>query len=139
VKAVAAAALVAVGAVAVGACGGGDEENGTAEPPTTAAGEPLTAAERKLVGDWEETIIAYCNRAAVAVTGTAEPPTAKQRQRAFDAVDDLVALAEEKPGARVARGVDVELFLADLAENLQGANCDPAVIGRIDAGLASLP
>jgi hypothetical protein len=138
VRAVAAAGL-AIGAIALGACGGGDEETGTAEPTTTAVGEPLTAAERKLVEDSEGAIIAYCNRAAVAVTGTAEPPTAKQRRRAFDAVDDLVALAGEKPGARVARGVDVELFLGDLAENLQGANCDPAVVSRIDAGLAALP
>ena len=31
------------------------------------------------------------------------------------------------------------LFLGDLAEDLEGSNCDPRLVARIDQGLAALP
>jgi hypothetical protein len=34
--------------------------------------------------------------------------------------------------------VEVRLFVGDLAENLEGANCDPTIVEHLDAGLSSI-
>jgi hypothetical protein len=128
--------------VALAGCGGTDEDEGEDQPPGTTVkveSSRLTAEERRLVRRSEASIVAYSRRAAVAVTGARSPPSARERGQALQSVDRLLELAAEKPTATVARGVDVRLFTGDLAENLEGANCDPAVIDRIEAGLASLP
>jgi hypothetical protein len=119
-----------------------DEESTTApsEPTAQAPGpQRLSGADRDRVRRSEAAILGYCERAALAVTGTGEAPSARQRARALDAVDDLVALAGEEPDAILRAGVDLRLFVGDLTEDLQGANCDPEIITRLDAGLASIP
>ncbi|MGH2819111.1 MAG: hypothetical protein ACRDJ5_00505, partial [Actinomycetota bacterium] len=84
-------------------------------------------------------IVDYCRRRALSLTDPDRRPTVRQQAEAFRAIDDLVALAGEKPRARVRRGVDVSLFLGDLTENLEGANCDPQILARLREGLATLP
>lgn len=99
----------------------------------------LSAADRALVRRSESAIVAYCERAAIAVTAGGRPPSERQRRSALGAVDALVGLAGEKPDATVRAGVDLRLLVGDLTEDLQGANCDPAIVARLDAGLASIP
>jgi hypothetical protein len=133
--------LAGVVAMALAACGADAGEE--APPPTTTApasqDRHLTAGERRFLGESEARIVSYCQRVALGLTEPEKKPTVGQQARALEAVDGLVALAREKPSARVSPGVDVGLFLGDLAENLEGSNCDPAIIARIDQGLASLP
>jgi hypothetical protein len=124
-------------AVGLGACGGADD--GSTGPRTATARQRLTAAERGQMRRAERTIAYYCRRRALAVAEPDKTPTAGLHARAFRAVDHLIELAARKPGARVSRGVDVKLFLGDLTENLQGSNCDPALVARLEQGLATLP
>jgi hypothetical protein len=122
---------------ALGACGGDEEDAATTTPPGSPAA--LTRAERDLVGDSESAIVEYCRRRALALTDPAKRPTAAQQADAIEAVDALIALAQRKPQARVKPRVEVRLFVGDLTENLEGANCDPLILGRLQEGLATLP
>ena len=113
-----------------------------AGPPTTAPASQmahLTSAERDSVGDYEAAIVDYCRRRALGLTDPGERPSVAQQARAIDAVDELVAIAGEKPGAEIGPGVELSLFLSDLTENLEGANCDPEIVARLSAGLETLP
>jgi hypothetical protein len=133
------AAGLALAAITLAACGDGEEPTSTAEATTTARPGPLTTEERNLVEDSEQAIVAYCRRSALALTRPRKRPTVNQQSRALEAVDALLELASEKPDARLSAGADVRLFVGDLTENLEGANCDPGVIARLDQGLAALP
>jgi hypothetical protein len=131
-------------ALALLPAGCADEESTTTVPsgPSTAqapAPQRLSAADRDRIRRSEAAILGYCERAAVAAAGTGEGPSARQRARALDAVDDLVSLAGDEPDAILKAGVDLRLFVGDLTEDLQGANCDPEIVTRLDAGLASIP
>lgn len=132
-----AAAGLALATIALASCGDGEEAAPTTE--VTADARRLTATDRDLVGDSEKAIVAYCRRAALGLTDPGKRPTVDQQARALEAVDALIELAGEKPAARLRPGVDVRLFIGDLAENLQGSNCDPNIIARLDQGLATLP
>lgn len=133
-----AAVGLALAAITLAACGDGEEPTSPAEITTTRPG-PLTAEQRKLVESSEQAIVAYCRRSALALTRPRKRPTVNQQSRALEAVDALLELAREKPDARLGAGVDVRLFVSDLTENLEGSNCDPGVIARLDQGLAALP
>jgi hypothetical protein len=130
-------------ALALWPAGCGDDEPAAPESATTTTtasqGQRLTAADRDRIRRSEAAILDYCERAAVTATGTAEPPSARRQAGALEAVDELVALAGEKPDATLRAGVDLRLFVGDLTENLQGANCDPAIVSRLEAGLAAIP
>jgi hypothetical protein len=121
---------------------GGDAGPSTVASTTTIsprAVHRLTASERRLIADSEMAIEVYCRRSTLGLVKPRKRPSADQRARALDSVDALVALAHEKPAGRVRRAVDVRLLLSDLAEDLEGSNCDPAIISRIDQGLAGIP
>jgi hypothetical protein len=133
-----AAAGLALAAIALMGCGGGDESEQPADGTTT-DGRRLTAEERGLLESSEKAIVAYCRRAALGLASPGKRPTVDQQARALESVDELIALAAEKPAARTAPGEDIRLFVGDLAENLQGSNCDPVIVARLDAGLAALP
>ena len=133
------AALVLV-LLALGGCGGGGdsaETPGTA--PASAEGRRLTAEERHLALQSRGAVGRYCAEQALSLSGRRKPPSAEDQARVFAATDRLIELAREKPAARVEPGVDTELFLGDLAEDLEGSNCDPRLVERIDQGLATLP
>jgi hypothetical protein len=98
----------------------------------------LTRGERSLLTKSEARIAEYCRKYALTLSGR-KPPSAKQQEGAFEAADRLIALAQAKPEAEIQTGVDVRLKLGDIAENLQGANCDPSLVERIDQGLAEAP
>jgi hypothetical protein len=133
------ARLLVIGALAAAAVlAGCGEDDDFASTAATSPGE-LTASERDLLADSEAAIVDYCRRRALALTDPEKRPTAAQHARALDAVDATIGLARERPEAEVMPGVEVSLFLGDLTENLQGSNCDPQIVARLDAGLASLP
>lgn len=125
-------------ALALAGCGSDDEPKGPATT-TAASAQRLTADERARVRDSERAIVSYCRRAKIGATGTGRAPTVAQQARALEAVDELVALAAAKPDAEVAKGVETSLFVGDLTENLQGSNCDAAIVARLEAGLATVP
>jgi hypothetical protein len=131
-------AALALCAVTAGACG--DDRTTEKEPPSEPAGSAtrLTADERRVVSESEAAIQLYCRKRALALGDPDKGPTVGQQARALEAVDALVALADEKPAASLAPGVDVRLFLGDLAENLEGSNCDPAIVARLDEGISTL-
>jgi hypothetical protein len=126
--------------LALAGCGdddGSPETPGT--PPAAEEARRLTAGERNLIARSERRIQGYCTDLALSVTGQRKPPLAADRARAFTAVDDLVELASEKPAAQVEPGVDLRLHVGDIAENLQGSNCDREIITALDEGLARIP
>lgn len=50
-----------------------------------------------------------------------------------------MGLAAAKPTAPLGAGQDLRLFVTDVAENLEGSNCDPRMIARLERGLARIP
>jgi hypothetical protein len=132
--------LAAAAVLALAAAGCGDSEDGPAAA-TTVSGDPtaLTKAERDQVREDEAAIVRYCRARALALSEPDERPSVAEQSRALEAVDALVALAAAKPEAEVRPGVALSLFLGDLTENLEGANCDPQILARLDAGLATVP
>ena len=130
-----AAALAALACVLVAGCGEGDGAQTSSPEPAV---QSLTRAERQLLERSESQLAAYCSR-RVSPSGKPQAPSPRERARALAAVAELVALGARKPGAEVETGVDLRLALGDLVENLEGANCDPAVIARLTEGLAGIP
>lgn len=127
-------ALLSLAALA--GCGGGDAPTTPTATPTPA---PLTADERQRLRDYEGRIEAHCVQVAQSLVDPDAAPTAREQAEAFEAADDLVALAASKPRATVDVGQDVRLLVSDIAENLEGSNCDPRLIGRLEQGLRRIP
>jgi hypothetical protein len=125
--------------LAVVACGDGGSPGTGGTTPAGATAKRLTADEQALVTRSDRTVVRYCGKLALSLTGQRKPPSAQEQGRAFAATDRLIELAREKPAARVESGVDMGLFLGDLAEDLEGSNCDPRLVERIDQALATLP
>lgn len=122
---------------ALAGCGGSDAPPRPVATPAAAA--PLTAAERREVARYEARIQRHCVRVARSVVDRDAAPTQRQQARAFAAADALVALAAAKPTAPVDAGQDLRLLVSDVVENLEGSNCDPRLVGRLEAGLARIP
>jgi hypothetical protein len=132
-------AAALVGLLALAGCGG-DGDSGAATTSVPAGSEaPLTRAERKVVGGSTQTIERYCADIALAEAGRREPPSPAEQTRTFAAVKKVVEVVRKKPKAQFETGVDGELFLSDLAEDVEGASCDPRVVERIDTALAAIP
>ena len=121
---------------ALAGCGGGSDEPTTFREQSPSSVSKLTGEEERLVERSERTITLYCKKRARALTDPSRRPTVGEQARALEAVDALAGLAGAKPGAELRPGLDVRTYLGDIAENLEGANCDPQIIDRIDLGLA---
>lgn len=136
-------AIVALLALAALGCGGsdGDDETGSA-PGETSAGPAQVAdvspAGVKTIQRARDEVAAYCRRVAAAL-GKGTAPTPAAFTRVNEALDKLVNLAAEQPEAATADGTTPRLALGDLAENLEGTNCDERLVARIDQALATLP
>jgi hypothetical protein len=136
------ALALAVGLSVVSVVAGCADGDSTESATTTTAGsgaKRLTGAEQALVTRSDRAVKRYCGRLALAVTGQGKPPSAEEQSRAFAATDRLIELARRKPGAPLDTGLQMGLFLGDLAEDLEGSNCDPRLVQRIDQALATLP
>jgi hypothetical protein len=132
------AAAVGLSLVAVASCGDGGSPK-TASTPDGENSKRLTPAEQARVNRSERTVQRYCGKLALSLTGQRRPPSVQEQARAFAATDDLIELARSKPAAPVESGADMRLFLGDLAEDLEGANCDQRLVQMIDLALATLP
>jgi hypothetical protein len=129
-------ALAAVLALVAAGCGGSDDDATTTPVPGPAK---LSGAERAALERDEAAIVRYCSARALSLTDPSERPTVAQQARALKAVDAIVALAVETPEANVRPKVDARLYLGDLVENLEGSNCDPLIVGRLEQGLGAVP
>ncbi|HEX8121876.1 MAG TPA: hypothetical protein VF549_11490 [Solirubrobacteraceae bacterium] len=120
------AALLAAG------CGGDPPA-----PPSPPA--KLTHEERQLVRVYEGRIETHCIRVARSVVDPRKAPTPRQEERAFAAADAFAALATRKPKAPIDVGQDLRLYLSDVVENLEGSNCDPRMVARLERALDAIP
>ncbi|HEV2811867.1 MAG TPA: hypothetical protein VGW10_01340 [Solirubrobacteraceae bacterium] len=114
-------------------CGGGSDDPPRAAPPAR-----LTADERRLVREYEGRIQTHCVRVARSLVDRRAAPTAAQERRAFAAADALAALVARKPTAPVDVGQDLRLYLSDVVENLEGSNCDPRMVARLERALGAI-
>jgi hypothetical protein len=133
------ATAVAVSLLAVAACGDGGSSTTASTTVADAAAKRLTPAEQTAVSRSERAVQRYCGRLALSAIGQGKPPSGSEQAEAFAATGRLIELARLKPTAPLEGGVRMNLFLGDLAEDLEGSNCDPRLIERIDQALATLP
>jgi hypothetical protein len=127
--------VLTIGIVAaLSACGGDEGEHaGTFEEPAV-----LSPVEVRTVRSAREAVLAYCAAKLKASTDrTAVDP--RSHTRALSALEQLGSLAEAKPEAEVGDGASVRLALGDIAENLEGTNCDQDLVELIEGRLAALP
>ena len=116
----------------LGSCG---DEGGTGASTATEPGR-LSAAEAETIVAAREAVGRYCARIA-EMRGA--PPSAREFDRVVGALDKLAALARRRPNDVDPSGASAELALGDIAENLEGSNCDSRLVERIDEQLAALP
>ena len=128
------AAPVIAAAVLAAGCGGSD---GPPEPP--AAPATLSPSERRLVTSYEGRIQSHCVRVARSLVDPGSAPSRAQERSAFAAADALATLVASKPTAQVDVGQDLRLYLSDVVENLQGSNCDPRMLARLERALGAIP
>lgn len=125
---------VAAGTVAVG-CGESGEETGSA--PNVPAVAPPPAPEA--IADARAAVREHCAIVAGYLAGRRAPPTAEEFDRVSESIDRLAARAELSPQATSADGSTPRLALGDIAEDLEGSNCDSRLVKLIDDRLATLP
>jgi hypothetical protein len=125
------AALLA--ALALAGCGDDDDAGGEAPATTsaTAAPQPLTPADSKVLADARRAVGVYCVKVARSVSTGGGPPPAEDFERVTASLETLGELAREKP--------DAELALGDILENLEGSNCDNRLVTILNAELAEIP
>ena len=133
-------ALVAV-SFALSFAGGCGEQ---APDPVATRAQPeqparLSAGERRRVAQLDRRIATHCIRVARSLVRPRAAPSERERERAFAAADELIELAAANPTADLGAGQDLRLLLSDTVENLEGSNCDPAMLSRLQQGLASVP
>jgi hypothetical protein len=118
-------------------CAGCD--SGESDPGGEATPQRLDPTERRQITALEARISAHCVAVARSLVDPAAAPSAAEKRRAFAAADRLVALARRKPLAPLGAGQDLRLFVSDVVENLEGSNCDPRMIARLERGLVRIP
>ncbi len=112
-------------------------------PAVTTAASPApavdaSAAEKRRLRTLESRIGRHCVEVAQSLAQPEARPTPAEEARAFKAADDLVAIVRAKPNALFGLGQDLRLYLGDVIENLEGANCDPRMVARLERGLATV-
>jgi len=111
---------------------------GAAQTVATPDPRPLSAAEARLIAKARDGVSAYCRKVAQGLGGGKRPGPADLEQVTGE-LDELAALAARAPEASAPDGTTPRLALGDIAENLEGTNCDPRLVAYIDEALASLP
>lgn len=133
------ALLLAAGAGIVAGCGGNGED-GVTQPRTVAdGGTELAPGEEDLVRRAQERVRSYCGQRVRALAGQGNPPSPRDFYVVTQVIEELGVLAAEKPEAETAEGVSVRLALGDIAEDLEGTNCDPRLVEQIDQLLSTAP
>jgi hypothetical protein len=101
--------------------------------------ERLSPQEQASVASAQATVRDHCRIAARYAAGRRGPPTRRELARAQRAIDVLAALAMEKPRAPAAGGTAPRDVLVNVAEDLEGSNCSPPLLARVEQALAALP
>jgi hypothetical protein len=137
----------ALSAVAIAGCGDSDSasEEGdagdVARAPTETApeiAEVLREPPGRVVERAQREVAGYCRLVASALGG-GKGPTPRDYERVTSAIDELASLAAQRPEATTPLGTTPRLALGDLAENLEGTNCDARLVEQIDEALAIPP
>jgi hypothetical protein len=118
------------------ACGG-EEDGGGA---TTIRGEPdaMSAGQVEVLRRAQRGVRSYC-RARVETLAAGDAAPAARFERAVAGLRELGDLAAAEPQAEAPDGSTARLALGDIAEDLEGTNCDQRLVALIDARLAVLP
>ena len=132
-----AAALLGTATLAAAGCGSDDEEGTTAARTVT---EPasLSAPEAQTITATRAAVDSYCVHVGARVASGRQPDPARF-DRVVAAVERLERLAAQKPLASAPDGSTPRFALGDIAEDLEGSNCDTRLARRIDEALAALP
>jgi hypothetical protein len=100
----------------------------------------LSASDQSAIREAQVEIRSYCRELALELARRRGPPTESDTAQAYSAVDRLAGIARVKPTAtQPLAGRTVRELLGDLAEDLEGSNCAPNVVQRINQALAALP
>jgi hypothetical protein len=131
-------AVLSLLAAALIASGCGADETTTSVSTATSPQENLTREELTLIERAEAEVAAYCRGVAAAVA-RGEAPNARSFARVTLVLEQLGELAAAKPDSETGDGSSPRLALGDIAENLEGTNCDARLVARIDEALARIP
>ncbi len=123
---------VAIAAI-LGLVGCGD--SGGDSPETTPVPPPAPQA----IAQARSAVQAYCAEVAKHLAGERGQPTEEELEGVTAAIDALAVRADLTPEATTADGSTPRLALGDIAENLEGTNCDSRLVELIDERLATLP
>lgn len=129
-------ALLGIAAVALtlAACGSEDEPSAVTIGDAPPAAE-LTAAERRRFDRAVRAVQRHCRIwARYRERGAVMP--AERSSPGIEAAGELIELVRSKPRAPIGRSADVRLRVGDIAESVEGANCDPRLESRLDQGIA---
>lgn len=122
----------------IAALSGCGDDDGESEARTFDEPSALSAEETRTVREAQRRVRSYCRAKLTALTtGGALDPEAFARASA--ALMRLGELAEAEPEAQLHDGTEVRLALGDIAEDLEGTNCDQDLVEMIEARLAELP
>lgn len=138
----AAPAVLCAAALLAGGCHEEPQPRGgpaAAATPTPGPPPRLTEAERRRLRVAEGRIESHCVAVSRGLVDPDEAPTRAERARAFAAADEMIAVARAKPKALVDVGQDARLYLGDVVENIEGSNCDPAMVDHLERGFARIP
>lgn len=127
-------AVAAAGAFSLTSCG--EDEPATT---TSSASQELTRPDLAQIEEAKLAVERYCIRAANRFRETGAAPPAAEYERAIAALDRLSELAREKPSASGPAGDSPRFALGDIAESLEGTNCDSRLVRHIDEELATIP
>ena len=100
---------------------------------------PLSAQERSRVQGALVAVNEYCRQLGRYFSRRGSAPTNSATAAAREGVDEITALAGEKPAVEYRPGQTLRELIADTAENLEGSNCTGPLLTRLEQALASLP
>ena len=130
--------VLAAAVLAAAGCGDSDEREGTTAARTVTEPAPLSAAEVAILDRTRAEVDSYCVHVGDRVSEGREPEAARF-DRVVNEVERLESLADYKPLAPAPDGSTPRFALGDIAEDLEGSNCDSRLARRIDEALAALP
>ena len=132
------AAIALASALPAAGCGGSGESTTTEPARTVTEPPPLSPGEVALLDRTRAAVDSYCVHVGARVAEGRAPAT-RRFARVTAQVERLAALARTKPLAPAPDGSTPRFALGDIAEDLEGSNCDPRLARRIDEALAALP
>ena len=129
-------ALTVTAAVAAG-CGSGGPDGAT-EARSVTEPAPLSASGAAVIARTREAVNSYCVHVGARVASGREPDPARFALVLAE-VRRLERLAADRPLAQAPDGSTPRFALGDIAEDLEGSNCDSRLARQIDDALATLP